>query len=195
MLPEISRRCRSCGAAVRARGRFCPQCGQVMSEGDAAEGESSPQSAHAADAPTRGAESQKLGGDGARVVGVEQPNARRAVPETGEAAGPSAQPAPPAQSTPPAPAAAIASAAEPPQEVESADGIAGEERLGRVARVREGTRARVENTRARVERVRDDALVALEETPDDSGMRFVIVAVFLFALFLLFLFLSTTVLR
>jgi hypothetical protein len=37
--------------------------------------------------------------------------------------------------------------------------------------------------------------VALEETPDDSGLRFVLVTVFLFALFLLFLFLSVTVLR
>src|SRR4051812_38992864 len=26
-LPEISRRCISCGAAVRAVARFCPQCG------------------------------------------------------------------------------------------------------------------------------------------------------------------------
>src|SRR5947209_9513984 len=30
MLPEISRRCMSCGAAVRAGARFCPQCGKVM---------------------------------------------------------------------------------------------------------------------------------------------------------------------
>src|SRR5215204_1330270 len=31
-LPEISRRCRSCGAAVRAGGRFCPQCGEQVSD-------------------------------------------------------------------------------------------------------------------------------------------------------------------
>jgi hypothetical protein len=43
--------------------------------------------------------------------------------------------------------------------------------------------------------MRDEALVALEETPDDSGLRFVVIAVALFALFLLFLLLSTTVLR
>src|SRR5438874_662304 len=30
MLPEISRRCTSCGGAVRAGARFCPQCGKVM---------------------------------------------------------------------------------------------------------------------------------------------------------------------
>jgi hypothetical protein len=81
------------------------------------------------------------------------------------------------------------------QQSEPEGGETAEEKRGRVARVREGTRARVENTRARVERVKGDALVALEETPDDSGLRFVAVAVVLFALFLLFLLLSVTVLR
>src|SRR5947207_13871580 len=32
MEPEIARRCMTCGAAVRGRARFCPQCGQDMSE-------------------------------------------------------------------------------------------------------------------------------------------------------------------
>ena len=30
--PEIARRCRSCGASIRARGFFCPQCGKPTSE-------------------------------------------------------------------------------------------------------------------------------------------------------------------
>lgn len=29
--PEIARRCRSCGAAIRVRGLFCPQCGKPTS--------------------------------------------------------------------------------------------------------------------------------------------------------------------
>ncbi|HEX8336942.1 MAG TPA: zinc ribbon domain-containing protein, partial [Pyrinomonadaceae bacterium] len=29
-LPEISRRCLACGAAVRAGSRFCPQCGNAL---------------------------------------------------------------------------------------------------------------------------------------------------------------------
>src|ERR1043165_9143460 len=38
-LPEISRRCLSCGAAVRAGARFCPHCGQpVNAEGASAGG-------------------------------------------------------------------------------------------------------------------------------------------------------------
>jgi hypothetical protein len=66
---------------------------------------------------------------------------------------------------------------------------------GRVARVRENTRARVENTKLRVGKMRDEALVVLEETPDDSGLRFVAVAVAVFLLFVIFLFFSTSVLR
>lgn len=30
--PEIARRCRSCGASIRARGLFCPQCGKPTSD-------------------------------------------------------------------------------------------------------------------------------------------------------------------
>lgn len=30
--PEIARRCRSCGASIRIRGLFCPQCGKPTSE-------------------------------------------------------------------------------------------------------------------------------------------------------------------
>jgi hypothetical protein len=65
---------------------------------------------------------------------------------------------------------------------------AAESARGRVARVREGTRARVG-------KMKDEALVVLEETPDDSGLRFVVAAAALFLIFLLVLFLSTTVLR
>jgi hypothetical protein len=48
-----------------------------------------------------------------------------------------------------------------------------------------------ENIMPRVERIRDEALFVLEETPDDAGLRFVVIAVVLFLLFLLLLFLST----
>jgi hypothetical protein len=244
----------SCGAAVRAGARFCPQCGKAVPDGAAhtdsatassedptpktrdaelppkseaelprasapparevyaaaSEGESPTPTPRAADVsmqsdesrslasesraraaeppvpraessvldaepPMRGRESS-MSGDGARVVVVPEADARRAVPDTGDLVSPYASASAQQQSRP-------------------EDGAASEERRGRVARVREEARTRVENTRARVERVKGDALVALEETPDDSGLRFVGVAVFLFVLFLLFLFLSVTVLR
>jgi hypothetical protein len=67
-------------------------------------------------------------------------------------------------------------------------GASADEARGRVARVREGTRARVG-------KMRDEALVVLEEAPDDSGLRFVLTAAALFLVFLVILLLSTTVLR
>ena len=70
-----------------------------------------------------------------------------------------------------------------------------EEARGRVARVREGARERVGVARERVGRMKDDALVALEEPADDSGLRFVLTAAALFVIFLVILLLSTTVLR
>jgi hypothetical protein len=77
-----------------------------------------------------------------------------------------------------------------------ADGVAsGEEARGRVARVREGARERVGVARERVGRMKDDALVALEEPADDSGLRFVLTAAALFVVFLVILLLSTTILR
>jgi hypothetical protein len=134
--------------------------------------------ARAADVLMSRTEPPARDGDGARVV-VPDTGELRAASET--SAGASYAPAaPPRQSA-------------FQQQSQPADAEAVDERRGRVERVREGTRG--SRTRARVERVRDDALVALEETPDDSGLRFVLVTVFLFALFLLFLFLSVTVLR
>lgn len=153
-----------------------------------------PPPAHAADTERLDAVPRGFGGDGARAF-VPEPEARRAVPETGEAASPYAQAAPPHTQAAPPPRVQTQEAAPPPPPVQTEDAAAAEERRGRVARVREGTRARVENTRARVERVKGDALVALEETPDDSGLRFVAVAVVLFVLFIVFLLLSVTVLR
>ena len=33
--PEIARRCTSCGASVRQRAMFCPQCGNAVSQAEA----------------------------------------------------------------------------------------------------------------------------------------------------------------
>ncbi len=165
-----------------------PSTGEVYaaaaSESESPTGRAADVSMSKTEQAAREAESSVRGGDdGARGVAPDT-GEWRAASETGvgDADVPYVPAAPPEQSA-------------FQQQDQHADAEAVEESRGRVARVREGTRTRVENTRARVERVRDDALVALEETPDDSGLRFVLVTVFLFALFLLLLFLSVTVLR
>jgi hypothetical protein len=48
-----------------------------------------------------------------------------------------------------------------------------------------------ENLLPRVEKMREASIVVLEEASDDSGIRFVLIAVVLFLLFLLFLFISS----
>jgi hypothetical protein len=217
MQPEISRRCRSCGAAVRAGARFCPQCGRQVDAAPGADVESA-----RADAPaTRETEPQPKWAPPTRefsaFVEAVEGGAPRGV---GEAPAVDAQ-APGEVSSPddaapearragddlrgarqvvdeapvafePAPAPPTTREEAPVQAAAGGVGVASDETRdearGRVARVREGTRARVE-------RMREEALVVLEEAPDDSGLRFVVAAAALFLLFLLILLLSTFALR
>ena len=116
----------------------------------------------------------------------------RQTPDTAETQAATVEPvpaaAPTAASVEVEPSAPVVSATESRAEAASEEvGRAGDLR-GRVARVREGTRARGG-------RMREEAIVVLEETPDDSGLRFVLVAAALFVISLVLLFLSTTILR
>ena len=90
-------------------------------------------------------------------------------------------------------AGAAAAAASMVEDDDAAASFEGDGR-GRVARAKENARVRVESTKVRAAKMRDEALVAIEETPDDSGLRFILVAVAVFLLFVLFLFFSTRVL-
>ena len=90
-------------------------------------------------------------------------------------------------------AGAIAAPASAIEDDDAEASSAGDGR-GRVARARENARVRVESTKVRAAKMRDEALVVIEETPDDSGLRFILVAVAVFLLFVLFLFFSTRVL-
>jgi hypothetical protein len=69
---------------------------------------------------------------------------------------------------------------------------------GSLARPRAGERGRraaavKESLRPRVERVRDASMGVLEDAAEDSGLRFVLIAVALFAVFLFFLFINNLV--
>ncbi|MET0650531.1 MAG: zinc ribbon domain-containing protein [Pyrinomonadaceae bacterium] len=204
-LPEISRRCLSCGAAVRAGSRFCQQCGKGL-EAEAQPGASGGLEEARARVPPTG----ELALPPEAPTPVNEPTPTKDwTPPTKEFAAfeqssgaAAAQAVPPPEQMP----AAVAAAVEPePDEVstpqlheeagpaseeadEDVDAGRADDLRGRVARVREGTRARVG-------RMREEAIVVLEETPDDSGLRFVLVAAALFVVFIVLLFLSTTVLR
>ena len=212
-LPEISRRCLSCGAAVRAGARFCPQCGELMDAGapaTAGQEVTAPEMREVetphADGPAREVESPRewtlpTKEYAAFVQSVEgaAPGAQAGETSVGAQPQRAESPVPRAEDTthraednssfgapPPLEAPRSYVAAEADERVDG-EALAGDVR-GRVARVREGTRARVE-------KMRDEAIVVLEETPDDSGLRFVLAAAALFVVFLVLLFLSITVLR
>jgi hypothetical protein len=217
MLPEISRRCRSCGAAVRAGARFCPQCGQNMEAGPDAGAADVPaildsESAREWAPPTKefsafvgSSEHGVVGpsGDGAvassedgAARGGAEPPAGGLTPEPRGASAETRETAPaldtqavevPAVEVPAYEQREVeVTAVETPAAVVGAESA--EEARGRVARARAGARERVG-------RMREEALVVLEEAPDDSGLRFVLTAAALFLIFLVILLLSTTVLR
>ena len=212
MLPEISRRCLKCGAAVRASARFCPQCGQAFKEAGQLHGPAEGSDAAAGgEASSEGVEalatrlSGELTGGGGVPRTREFEVARDITPTTRDVYVPALEEeraikredidesdavgdAPSSEGE----AGAYATVA---SEVEGDTEASEGEARGRVARARETARVRVEHTKARAAKMRDEALVVLEETPDDSGLRFVLVALGVFLLFILFLFFSTSVLR
>jgi zinc-ribbon domain len=218
MQPEISRRCLKCGAAVRAGARFCPQCGQEFRE----TGRQQTPVDDASDAISHGVggEAEVDGGIESLAARLSAELAAGGAPKTRDVevgrddapttrdiylpalegeqiVGEHVDASSAVGDASPLPGAGEAAASGVNASAVEGDavGLPADDSRSRVARVRENTRARVENTKVRVGKMRDEALVALEETPDDSGLRFVLVAVAVFLLFVLFLFFSTSVLR
>src|SRR5687768_18544411 len=104
--PEISRRCLSCGASVRALARFCPQCGATMKEGatpapaakqtaDADRAAAASEHAPAPEAPSRRevASAFETWREDARPPGDDdgrEPNSAAPLPASGPGGGPGA---------------------------------------------------------------------------------------------------------
>ncbi len=158
MQPEISRRCTSCGAAVRANATFCPQCGKPQGQQPAAAPEPGPASEEAApDAgpindigPARENSAPAPLPSSRVVVTGEQPQPQRRAPleSSEEAAG-------------------------------GGDGSrAGRQRLERARAVARG--AMEEKVAPRVEKLRQTSSVVLDEAADDPSLRFVLIAAVLF---------------
>ncbi len=216
MLPEISRRCLACGASVRAGGRFCQQCGAKLGDapGDAADAGARAVETGASAEAAAGLEpalmetwretDEGVGAKGATGASkpetpsgiFRRPPARAATPATNEveAAPPEIgkheigeheivkpESFVPASSPPPVNTAADVAAASP------AVGAAGVALKGRRAA------AVKESLRPRVERVRDASMGVIEEASEDTGLRFVIISVGLFLLFLFLLLLNSVI--
>ena len=172
--PEIARRCRSCGASIRAGGLFCPQCGKPTSEpapdsNQAVETEEVFFAPETVSVDLSGLPTADLSSDSARstVTVPLQPFAPDVEPATAWQQELATVRFPVADNHPPAPAP-------------RADEIS--TRLRHEALVAEAKKG--------FGKVREISTVVIDEASFDPSARFVLVAAVLFVLFLVILILS-----
>jgi hypothetical protein len=186
MQPEISNRCRSCGAAVReADALFCPECGKPLHE-EAEASVSSDATEAAAPQPTSGdTKDSETGASSAASPSPDDDNqsnepVEASRPESGIA---NAEHVENAKTTTKAPTSADAIAAS--QSPRRGDKT--RERLHRASAVARGV---VEGEVKRVEKIRHVSTTIVEEASYDPSLRFVLVAMGLFVVFVILLVLS-----
>jgi zinc-ribbon domain len=162
MQPEISLRCSSCGAAVREPAMFCPECGKPLATAATAT-EPAPESAKPDSPASAGAEPD-------------------AVQETQM----------PAASAEPALAAADPETAEPKVDKLDEPGPHGARERTRAGlhRASNAARGAIEDNVKRVEKIHHVSTAMIEEAHYDPSLRFVLVALGLFVVFIILLVLS-----
>ena len=164
--PEISRRCHFCGASLRVRGMYCPQCGQPTAEsaGDSHRERSTeteevfdPADTVSVDfsaLPTADLQSHAAAAETVRLQPLSNENeTERDTPALSTSADP------------------LYATTKPLADVTTRDGRMGDARRG-------------------FEKVREISNVVLDEASYDPSARFVLVAAVLFVLFLIILILS-----
>jgi len=169
MLPEISHRCPSCGVSVRDRNAlFCPECGKPLSE-KSAEPETTEPVGPLSSKPK-----------------PEEDEIRTAAPDSSVNEPPSSdQPA----------ISGTAAATVDSKDDESVPvhrrGEKTRERLHRASDIARGVgRGVIEEPAKRVEKIRQASTVVIEEASYDPSLRFVLVALALFLVFVVLLVLS-----
>ena len=167
--PEISHRCESCGASIREQAIFCPECGQPLTQRSA---RSKPPSSEEAAAERDDAERPAVTPLETANVSTDNPPAAdvEPAPAKTEADGP----------------AENLSAAAPPV---SKHGTYEKARDG-LHRAGTATRGALADNVKRVEKIRNVSTAMLEEASYDPSLRFVLVALGLFVVFLVLLLLS-----
>ena len=174
MTPEISHRCSSCGASVRDRDAlFCPECGKALSEKSAEP--KADYSVESVRSPTPPEDS-------------ETPDA---IPD---AAPDSVLDEPPSVVQPATAETSAATVNPEDDELVEAVHRRGEktrERLHRASDIARGVgRGVIEEPAKRVEKLRHASNVVIEEASYDPSLRFVLVALGLFVVFVILLVLS-----
>ena len=187
MTPEISRRCPACGASVReADAMFCPECGKALSN-------------RAQDTASEAEDSASVATEPAAVENFNVSESTEQATEVRTEAHPDAAPvensalnesvseqepgvATEGEAAKPAPAERKSAAGNPRR-------IAGRTR-DTLHRASTAARGVIEDEVKRVERIRTVSTTVIEEASYDPSLRFVLVAVGLFVVFIILLVLS-----
>jgi len=174
--PEIARRCPSCGASIRNLALFCPQCGKQLPARDSTQTQplvTSPAKEEplntTAPASNQRVETEKEQGKDTQALSSKDSDKK-----TQQASSKVAAVKPPASEIPASPRGQTALAAVEAQI----------HRAGTLARDVEG------DVIHRVQKVREISSIVLDEAGYDPGLRFVLVAVVLFLLFLVIVLLN-----
>lgn len=173
MHPEISRRCLACGASYREGALFCPECGKPLTGGVANEAAKP----IADDPPERTISS---------AAPVDSASALATGPATIAAAATDGTPQPPVMKQP----SEVPSAQSAEPQSANANLSKAETARDKLHRASTATReALVENVK-RVDKIRQVSTVMFEEASYDPSLRFVLVALGLFIVFVVLLILS-----
>jgi uncharacterized Zn finger protein (UPF0148 family) len=196
MTPEISHRCPSCGVSIRTQGAlFCPECGKPLSAApvDAQESESSHSEADKSQVTSEPAEAtDEPSLAESAPVSAAQSNAG-ATPQSQTLEGNDQLTRSPDVSTAAEKNEAPAARLEPnagddaPGQATPRRGEKTRERLHRASAVARGV---IEDEVKRVEKIRHVSSVVIEEASYDPSLRFVLVALALFVIFVILLVLS-----
>lgn len=176
MVPEISNRCPSCGASVRDRDAlFCPECGKPLS--------AKPKTTQAGDSPDTLRKPEA-----GEIVEVSRASSEDEAPAIND-------PTEPDTAEPIEAATATSAEATTKGDVNSQPahrrGEKTRERLHRASEVARGVgRGVIEEPAKRVEKIRQASTVVIEEASYDPSLRFVLVALGLFVVFVVLLVLS-----
>jgi hypothetical protein len=208
MVPEISHRCSSCGAAVRdADGLFCPECGQPLANEpkdagsedvpqvtpDQPEPDESLQEINTA--PTNDAEVPAVEASHAGESDSSRSHDEVAPAAAGEGSEQSTVGAQPSKES--AAASLNVETSEPESAVaKTAAGVTahahriGDKTRERLHRASAAARGVIEDEVKRVEKIRHVSTTVIEEAHYDPSLRFVLVALGLFVVFVILLVLS-----
>jgi predicted nucleic acid-binding Zn-ribbon protein len=188
--PEISHRCESCGASIREQAMFCPECGQALTQSSAntkpPKDEETPKPAVADNEAAA-----------TRAMLLETANAATDIFSAADKPSAIAPLETPNVSTENQPAAAVESAKTETGDQAINPSAAAVSKHGTYEKARDSlhrassaTREALADNVKRVEKIRHVSTAMFEEASYDPSLRFVLVALGLFVVFLVLLLLS-----